>query len=1727
MDALREALAQKNAAAVDAALSHLQAHDPRAHLDGLRLVLASRRKQGVAEGDLTSLHTRIAEALLSVAATPALTPAEATAHALEAMQQFRDVLNDGEATTRALVLALRLAADDAGVLEEVVAEAGGAPVAITLLEKALKQTGKARDVDVLVGRLRRALARVAELFSLDTERAFFENLRAARKLPQDVVVVDDVYRLALETNRIEEAAAFFQALSDEGAVSGRARASALHKLGLLQEERGDPTQAFAAYVASLQLHETKSARRKAERLKGELNVSTPLPAPRVADVLSFVPDAASSLPTLLGPPATLSVGLALDLDVPVQTAPSLSSPPSSSESSTALPGESSQQGARQSIGATESAVPFAASETVAHAVPRLVTRDEIGLVTVRTQRPAFALPPPPPQGDDESSDDHEPMGLGRKDDEVLFDEPIGDDAIIFQADLADASGAPPDVNEAEDSSDLVFSEHDAESFGNDDQAPADVALPTAEAAVVQTVGPTLADGAVGLAQSTVANSLSAAHQTGQPILPPRPRPTEQGPAPLTAPLTELATEPSTEPRTEHKTSLGSEHEIGQQTGQQADQQAGQQTGQQAGQQTGQQTGQQVGQKSGRKIAQRRERKTEQRLARDHEVDDDAIIASEEDTGASSPRFPLTAPKGATSPPPDLPAEDAPDQRVPPLLSPRTPMDTGHGAVQSDDRAATAAAPPVEQRSGPPEVLVRAEGVERLSAQGASVVDTEELRTSSAESSRSAASTHVGEPHRPLGFAPEPSSSSTMAPVARKEKSAKTAKGRKNKRATKVEKTTKSRKPTASEPTASSFSSSPVSSTGDSVSSLPVPAQKEQARKGPGVQGHESARDESTFSEGARDFLSSSPSSSGGTTERVGVKDARNQEPDGHASAVVVAPSSSPSLPSSSERDSALRSPAMADFSTLRDPLASVENLVADTVRSRTSHKNVEDALAFPAPVVLEALRAPLLAAEAAGLALPFVLRRTLALALVAGAVDEQLLPRLEALCAERPNDVTASWALALFLASTSEHAATETVRTKADARRLVLLENLAALPAGTLTRDQEVQVWSELAALRNRSGKEPGDRDAARRALRLLTTTPSSQDSMSQGATPTTPQPSLAAEQLLSDRAVRALVNAWEELWSAASVEVDIADVALLEYALALDQKRARAPSEKARLQEIAAQVALRHRRDANAARHHLQEALRLYPDASSAREALFDLEMHGADLQTALAQSRKLLQAEKDRARRALLHLRLYQLQLRQPSHQEAAIEDLRAAVELDPRNVDILDEAERFLTAKKDLETLDAWYAVGMRGLDRNDVDGRLSLLERWAQVRRYERRDLRGAVEVYEAMAALDPAATKPRADAAWVHGELGQWKEAVVAWRSVLEADPFDTHAWRGLFSALVKTRRADEAFAVAATMTALEIADDDMVRAVKAVRPPFPRWPTQMADSTDVRRRLLHPLARGPVRGVLELVAHRLLPRLGRAQGDFGVRRHEALDETRLPASVAAAVRVSAALAGLGETGRDKPLGLSLYGSELASEGTVPSFAALPAREPGLIITAEVLKGGMTPERAFALGRAVAWLPPWALLAASAEGPDLTRLFEGLVTAFLSVRELETPTPDLERSGAELREVLTSGLSVRAREELQAALAPALRDWLVGRRSAGVAQWKTAVAFTGDRIGFLLCGDLRAALQVIRRSGASAQAVRASVRALGLFSISASYFDLRRDLGIALSDDLLAPVLELG
>lgn len=766
-----------------------------------------------------------------------------------------------------------------------------------------------------------------------------------------------------------------------------------------------------------------------------------------------------------------------------------------------------------------------------------------------------------------------------------------------------------------------------------------------------------------------------------------------------------------------------------------------------------------------------------------------------------------------------------------------------------------------------------------------------------------------------------------------------------------------------------------------------------------------------------------------------------------------------------------------------DPLdADARDRLVGHVAQQVGFENADAALSAPNALFVERFfdqLSPLSSVEpaAAKVELPFVIRRVLALAFEQQGEDIRARGAFERLLDEEPTDQLSLRALARLLLKLETDDAQE--------RRLGLLEQLILHHGPNLDDTEQVQTWADVCALRKATGKPAGALAAARRAF------------------------ALAADDTLRSEISTEAAEAAIAVFAHGDEPTDARFLVSAHRLLAGREGREHAAERLA----AAAAVAEENLDDKALARQLLEDAVAFAPQLRAPREALLQFDIREGDPDKAIATTETLLESEDEPLRRAGHHLRLSKLYLRAREDPKAAADHLRQAIELDPDNATALDDAEVLFSEQEDAAGLAALYSAQLSALPLDRTQSRYQLLERLAQVRRYDLRDLAGAAEALEAMGAIDPHAIKPREDAARLYAEMGRFKDASRAWRSVLDRDPVHQGAWRALSALYSQTAKVDEGFCVASAMAAVEIADEEVVRAVRLARPPFPRWPKVPRDVGKLRQRLGHDLERSPIRTVFEVSGQRLFRVFARPLKEFGIRKKDHLTERDVPGSVALAVRVTSQLLGLREPPR-------LVRAELGSiEGAAPPFALLPTPDPGLIVTDDVIRGGMTPERAFALGRAMVWLTPHGLLAGTLDAATLRQTLEALVHLYLPARDVEDDGPEVRKLAKTIQAKLEKGLGPKDIVALQKSISDALRGYVHARHQRSIGDWISGVAYTGDRLGFLLAGDLIPSFRVLQELGGENDVLgaRLSIKELVLFSVSPEYLNLRRDLGLALSD----------
>ena len=559
----------------------------------------------------------------------------------------------------------------------------------------------------------------------------------------------------------------------------------------------------------------------------------------------------------------------------------------------------------------------------------------------------------------------------------------------------------------------------------------------------------------------------------------------------------------------------------------------------------------------------------------------------------------------------------------------------------------------------------------------------------------------------------------------------------------------------------------------------------------------------------------------------------------------------------------------------------------------------------------------------------------------------------------------------------------------------------------------------------------------------------------------------------------------------------------------------------RAEVLEKAANIAAAELDDVPQSRALLLQAVEAFPEGRSAPASLMELDIQEGDVDAAVATTKALLLTENEPEKRGFHHLRLAELLISTQTSADEIHTHLCGAVEFDAVSDAAIELAERYYRAAQNLDGLHSFY-VDAAALSSIGRERRLHLWRKVVELRRDVFSDLEGCAEALEHVARLDTGSIQPREECARIYMKLGRFKEAVATWRAILERAPLAKRAWRGLFGAYVSYGRGDEAFAVAAAMSSIELADEAMMRAVRLSAPEFPCWPQVPSNPMLLRQRLSHPLETPLLRQIFEEMGGALHQNQAASLKDFGLRKRDELTEKTLPPSVVGAAKRISAMMGL-------PHAPSLFVSPHGSaDGRGADFALLPVAEPSLLVSDDVLQNGMTPERAFAMGRAMAWLAPQSILAGTMAPPQLLELLEGLVELLLGNGRGQGDAARLKAEAARLDKALFVQPQNNTKPVDREALTKLVAEYETRRDRIHLVDWIAGVGYSADRFGFLLVGDVTPATRVIKSTAGDDQMLgaRLAIKELVLFSASSVYLSLRQQLGLALSEKDAKPILRL-
>lgn len=430
-------------------------------------------------------------------------------------------------------------------------------------------------------------------------------------------------------------------------------------------------------------------------------------------------------------------------------------------------------------------------------------------------------------------------------------------------------------------------------------------------------------------------------------------------------------------------------------------------------------------------------------------------------------------------------------------------------------------------------------------------------------------------------------------------------------------------------------------------------------------------------------------------------------------------------------------------------------------------------------------------------------------------------------------------------------------------------------------------------------------------------------------------------------------------------------------------------------------------------------------------------------------------------------------------------------------PRALKAFADIDKILTAKRDWKSQERAYRQMIKRLPPGDR----ILVDLWhslGEIYRSRLRQFQSAVAAYEIAQKLDPTNKSRREILAELYLLSGpdQAEKAVQQHMEMLKLEPFKLDSYKALRKIYMDTHQYDKTWCVCNALAVLKKADPEEQQFYEQYKPRgFVKAKQRMTE--DVWRRIYHPdenpfvsaifgaIWQGPA--MLRAYTHKQLD-LKRKD-----RRQIETDQLQFSKIFYYVTQV------LGVPVPDVYLQPEQAG-DIAVANTQDRGQIIPS----FVVRASLLSNRPEKEIAFACARWLTFMRPEHYLKLT-----LTTNTE-LKTAFLSAIVLirrDFPIP------ADMKNLVAQYLpemQKRIRPEWLEPLGQVVNRFLQNAPEINLAKWGNAVDATSHRVGFVLCGDLQVATQMVANEQAvvGGPQVKDKVKELILYSISEDYFAVR-------------------
>jgi golgin subfamily B member 1 len=437
-------------------------------------------------------------------------------------------------------------------------------------------------------------------------------------------------------------------------------------------------------------------------------------------------------------------------------------------------------------------------------------------------------------------------------------------------------------------------------------------------------------------------------------------------------------------------------------------------------------------------------------------------------------------------------------------------------------------------------------------------------------------------------------------------------------------------------------------------------------------------------------------------------------------------------------------------------------------------------------------------------------------------------------------------------------------------------------------------------------------------------------------------------------------------------------------------------------------------------------------------------------------------------------------------------------------PKAMKAFADIDKMLTTKRDWKAQERAYRQMIKRLPAGDPL-MIELLHALGEIYRSRLKHFQSAIATFEMAQQLQPDNQQRNQILAELYIVSGPEyaDKAVEQHMRMLRAEPFRYESYKALRRIYMDTHQYDKTWCVCNTLAFLKKADPEEMQFFEQYKPRgFVKAKQRMTE--EIWRKVYHPDENRYIGAIFGAIWQGAASLRAQQHKQYGLRRKDRrqIETDQLLFSkifyyVAQVLNVPLPEVYLQD---DKP-GDILLANTIEKGMLIPSF----------VVRQSLLQGRPEKEIAFVAARKLAYMRPEHFLKLAL--PTNTELKTALLSAIALVKPDFPVPPDMRANVEAYRPEMAKRIPPQVFEQL----AMVVTKFLQNAPEVNLAKWGHAVEATGQRVGFIISGDLEVAARMVSAEPVvvGGPQVKDKIKELVLYSVSEDFFAVRHHLGLTI------------